>query len=159
MLRAKVGGTNSRPMMLSPAAARSPGVIWINCQQNFLRSFQSSRRRQLLRVGARARPQPAFRTSCKPVNNNSDVGENGRRFPSGHSTRLLGCRPSPSCSVRTSFTKKVREHKPTQAAPTHHAAADQQASKPMLVAATLVLLLVDVVIVLFLAPLSKEACE
>ena len=69
---------------------------------------------------------------------------------------LLGCRPSPSCS---SFTKKVREHQPTEAAPTHHAAADQQASKPMLVTAALVLLLVDVVIVLLLAPLPKEACE
>ena len=76
--------------------------------------------------------------------------------PSGHSTRLLGCRPSPSCS---SFTKEVREHKPTEAAPTQHAAADQQASKPMLVAAALILLLVDVVIVLLLAPLAKEACE
>ena len=79
--------------------------------------------------------------------------------PSGHSKRLLGCRPSPSCSGRTSFTKKVREHNPTEAAPTQHAAADQQASKSMLVAAALVLLLVDVVIVLLLAPLAKEACE
>ena len=79
--------------------------------------------------------------------------------PSGHSTRLLGRRPSPSCSGRTSFTKKVREHKPTEAAPTQHAAADQQASKSMLVAAALILLLVDVVIVLLLAPLAKEACE
>jgi len=79
--------------------------------------------------------------------------------PSGHSTRLLGCRPSPSCSGRTSFTKKVREHKPTEAAPTQHAAADQQASKSMLVAAALILLLVDVVIVLLLAPLAKEACR
>ena len=75
--------------------------------------------------------------------------------PSGHSKRLLGCRPSPSCS---SFTKKVREHKPTEAAPTQHAAADQHASKPMLVAAALILLL-DVVIVLLLAPLAKEACR
>src|SRR6516165_3474715 len=97
-----------------------------------------------------------FGSSYEHVNNNSDVGENGRRLPSGHSTRLLGCRPSPSCS---SFTKKVREHKPTEPAPTQHAAADQQASKPMLVAAALVLLLVDVVIILFLAPLPKEACK
>ena len=52
-------------------------------------------------------------------------------------TRLLRCRPGPSCSVRTSFTKKVREHKPTEAAPTQHAAADQQANKPTLVAAPL----------------------
>ena len=74
--------------------------------------------------------------------------------PSGHPKRLLGCRPSPSCS---SFTKKVREHKPTEAAPTQHAAADQQANKSTLVAAALILLLVDVVIVLLLlAPLPKE---
>ena len=73
--------------------------------------------------------------------------------PSGHSTRLLGCRPSPSCSVCTSFTKKVREHKPTEAAPTQHAAADQQANKATLAAA---LILVDVVVVLLLAPLPKE---
>ena len=75
--------------------------------------------------------------------------------PPYHSKRLLRCRRGPSCSVRTSLPKKVREHKPTEAAPTQHAAADQQASKPML-AAALILLLVDFVIVLLLAPLPKE---
>jgi hypothetical protein len=57
--------------------------------------------------------------------------------------------------VRTSLTKKVLEHKPTEAASTQHAAADQQASKVMLVAATLILRLVDVVILL-LVPLAQE---
>ena len=63
-------------------------------------------------------------------------------------TGLLRCRPGASCSVRTSFTKKVREHKPTEAAPTQHAAADQQTNKSTLVAAAaLVLLLVDFVVI------------
>jgi hypothetical protein len=59
--------------------------------------------------------------------------------------------------VRTSFTKKVRQHKPTEAAPTQHAAADQQANKATLVAAALILFLADVVvIVLLLVPFAQE---
>ena len=86
-----------------------------------------------------------------------DVGENGRRLASGHSERLLRCRAGPSCSVRTSFSKKVRKHKPTQAPAASNAPADQQTSKATLMAAALVLFLADVVvIVLLLAPLAKQ---
>jgi len=121
-------------------------------------------RSTLLRVTALYLTHPElathlFRSSHKRVDRSGNVGENGRRLASGHSKRLLRCRPGPSCSVRTSFTKKVREHNPTEPAPTQHAAADQQANKSTLVAAALVLLLVDVVIILLLAPLPKEACE
>ena len=78
------------------------------------------------------------------------------RSPPAVPTRLLRCRPGPSCSVRASLAKKVREHEPTEAASTQHATADQQASKAMLVAAALIVLLVDFVIVLLFAPLPKE---
>ena len=112
-------------------------------------------RSTLLRVTALYLTHPElathlFRSSHKRVDRSGNVGENGRRLASGHSKRLLRCRPGPSCSVRTSFTKKVREHKPTEPAPTQHAAADQQANKSTLVAALVLLLLVDVVVVLLL---------
>src|SRR6516162_8244275 len=77
--------------------------------------------------------------------------------PSGHSTRLLGCRPGPSCPVRTSFTKKVCEHKPTEAASTQHAAADQQTHEPTVVGPALLVL--TLVVIFLLAPFAQEMGE
>ena len=117
-------------------------------------------RSTLLRVTALYLTHPElathlFRSSHKRVDRSGNVGENGRRLASGHSKRLLRCRPGPSCSVRTSFTKKVRQHKPPEAAPTQHAAANQQTNKSTLVAA-LVLFLADVVVILLLVSLAQE---
>ena len=121
-------------------------------------------RSTLLRVTALYLTHPElathlFRSSHKRVDRSGNVGENGRRLASGHSKRLLRCRADPSCSVRTSFSKKVRKHKPTQAPAASNAPADQQTSKATLMAAAFIFLLVDVVIILLLAPLPKEACE
>jgi hypothetical protein len=59
--------------------------------------------------------------------------------------------------VHTSFSKKVRKHKPTQTPAASNAPADQQTSKATLMAAALVFFLADViVIVVLLAPLAQE---